>query len=146
MNVLNKLECLSLASFSVLVWCMWVRPGTYSRVEHLKVLSSGRLRQTLADSGRLRQTLADSGRLRQTPADSGRLRQTPADSADSGRLRQTPALLTHIGPRWRGLAWTNTLAYYKHLYITNIKSFITLVPGGVAAAEDRMAHIYNTMK
>jgi hypothetical protein len=29
----NKLECFSLAGF---VWCLWVRPGTCPRVEHLK--------------------------------------------------------------------------------------------------------------
>ncbi len=29
----------------------------------------------------------------------------------------------------KGLVGTNTLAYYKHLYITDVKSFIILVPG-----------------
>jgi hypothetical protein len=28
-------ECLSMASFSSLVQCLWVRPGAYPRVEHL---------------------------------------------------------------------------------------------------------------
>ncbi len=30
-NFLNKPEGLSLASFSSLVYCLWVRPGTYSK-------------------------------------------------------------------------------------------------------------------
>jgi hypothetical protein len=30
-NFLNKLEGLSLASFSSLVYCLWVRSGTYSK-------------------------------------------------------------------------------------------------------------------
>ncbi len=32
----NKPEYLSLASFSSLVWWLWVRPGAYPRMEHLK--------------------------------------------------------------------------------------------------------------
>ncbi len=32
----NKLECLSLASLSSLFYCLRVRPGAYSRVDHLK--------------------------------------------------------------------------------------------------------------
>ncbi len=32
----NKLECLSLASLSSLVYYLWVRPGAYPRVEHFK--------------------------------------------------------------------------------------------------------------
>jgi hypothetical protein len=32
----NKLECLLLASLSSLVKRLWVRPGAYPRVEHLK--------------------------------------------------------------------------------------------------------------
>jgi hypothetical protein len=35
MDFRKKLECLSLASFSSLVMCLWVRPGAYPRVEHL---------------------------------------------------------------------------------------------------------------
>jgi hypothetical protein len=36
-----------------------------------------------------------------------------------------------LNPRlgWKGLSGTNTLAYYKHLYITTVKSFMTLTPG-----------------
>ncbi len=36
MAFLNKLECLSVASLSSLVWCLWVRSGAYPKVEHLK--------------------------------------------------------------------------------------------------------------
>jgi len=37
MNVRNKLQCLSLATFSCLVCCIWVaRPGSNPRVEQLK--------------------------------------------------------------------------------------------------------------
>ncbi len=32
----NKLECLFLAGS---VYCLWVRPGTYPRMEHLKAAS-----------------------------------------------------------------------------------------------------------
>jgi hypothetical protein len=32
----NKLECLSLASYSSLVKCVWLRPGAYPRADHLK--------------------------------------------------------------------------------------------------------------
>ena len=35
-NFYNKLECLSLVGLSSLVYCLWVRPGPYPRVEHLK--------------------------------------------------------------------------------------------------------------
>ncbi len=37
----NKLECLSLAIRSSLVLCLWVRPGAYPRVQHLKGASLG---------------------------------------------------------------------------------------------------------
>ena len=30
---------------------------------------------------------------------------------------------------WKGLPWTNTLAYYKHWYIMDAKSFIRFAPG-----------------
>jgi hypothetical protein len=36
MDFCNKLECLSLASLSGLAYYLWVRPGAYPRVEHLK--------------------------------------------------------------------------------------------------------------
>jgi hypothetical protein len=39
----NKLECLSLASLSSLVYFMWARPGAYPRVEHLKDASLGQV-------------------------------------------------------------------------------------------------------
>jgi hypothetical protein len=37
----NKLECLSLASRSSLVYCLLARLGAYPRVEHLKGSSIG---------------------------------------------------------------------------------------------------------
>jgi hypothetical protein len=37
-----------------------------------------------------------------------------------------PALLADIKQGWEGLPGTNTLAYYTHSYITNVKSFMTL--------------------
>ncbi len=37
----NKQEYLSLASLSILVYCLWVRTGAYPRVEHLKGASLG---------------------------------------------------------------------------------------------------------
>jgi hypothetical protein len=37
----NKLVCLSLASLSSLVYCLWERPGAYTRVEYLKGASLG---------------------------------------------------------------------------------------------------------
>jgi len=37
----NKLECLSLASRSSLVYCLWVLLGTYPIVDHLKGASFG---------------------------------------------------------------------------------------------------------
>jgi hypothetical protein len=39
------------------------------------------------------------------------------------------ALPTNIGLSWKGLPRTNTLAYYKKLYIAAVKSFIGLAPG-----------------
>jgi len=39
------------------------------------------------------------------------------------------ALPTNIRLGWKGLAGTNTLAYYEHLQITAVKSLITLTPG-----------------
>jgi hypothetical protein len=41
MNELNKVECLFLAGFSSLPIYLWVRPGAYPRVEHLKGASLG---------------------------------------------------------------------------------------------------------
>jgi hypothetical protein len=35
----NKLECLSLTCLSSLVYCMWVSPGAYPSVKHLKCAS-----------------------------------------------------------------------------------------------------------
>jgi len=37
----NKLECLSLASLSSLVLSLWVRPGAYPGVVHLKGAAIG---------------------------------------------------------------------------------------------------------
>jgi hypothetical protein len=48
----NKLECLSLASLSILVQYLWVRPGAYPRAEHLNVGSMG-LAQALLKKIRL---------------------------------------------------------------------------------------------
>jgi hypothetical protein len=36
MNVRIKLECLFLAVISTLVQCLWLTPGAYLQVEHLK--------------------------------------------------------------------------------------------------------------
>jgi hypothetical protein len=36
---------------------------------------------------------------------------------------------TNIRLGWKGVPGTNTLAYYKNLYLTAVKSFITLAPG-----------------
>ena len=52
MNFHNKLECLSLASLSSLVYCLWARSGAYPRVEHLKNSSIG-LAQALPTNIRL---------------------------------------------------------------------------------------------
>jgi hypothetical protein len=41
MDFHNKLECLSLARLSSLVYSLWARPGAYPRVEHLKGSSIG---------------------------------------------------------------------------------------------------------
>jgi hypothetical protein len=40
-NFRNKLECLFLASLSSLTYCLYARPGAYTRVEHLKGVSLG---------------------------------------------------------------------------------------------------------
>jgi hypothetical protein len=39
------------------------------------------------------------------------------------------ALPTKISIGWKRLSELNTLAYYENLYITDVKSFITLGPG-----------------
>jgi hypothetical protein len=44
-------------------------------------------------------------------------------------LGQAPALLTNIRLGWKGLPGTNTLAYYEHSQLTDVKRFITLDPG-----------------
>jgi hypothetical protein len=41
-----------------------------------------------------------------------------------------------IRPGWKGLPGTNTVAYYRHLYITEENSFIILVPGIVWMESD----------
>jgi hypothetical protein len=41
LNVHRKLERLSLASLSSLVYCLWVKPGAYHSVEHQKGTSLG---------------------------------------------------------------------------------------------------------
>ncbi len=41
MDFCNKLECLSLASLSILVSCLWLRPGAYPKLEYLKGASLG---------------------------------------------------------------------------------------------------------
>ncbi len=41
MNFPNKLECLSLASLSSLLYCLQVRKGAYPRVENLNDASLG---------------------------------------------------------------------------------------------------------
>jgi hypothetical protein len=40
-------------------------------------------------------------------------------------------LPTNITLGWKGLPWTNTLAYQEHLQIMDVKSFKTLGPGAV---------------
>jgi hypothetical protein len=40
-----------------------------------------------------------------------------------------PALPTNIRLGWKGWPVTKTLAYYEHLYIMAVKSFITFGPG-----------------
>jgi hypothetical protein len=41
MTFCNKLERLSMASFSILVYCLWARPGAYPIVQHQKGTSIG---------------------------------------------------------------------------------------------------------
>ncbi len=43
-------------------------------------------------------------------------------------LVYAPGLLTKIRIGWKGSPCTNSLAYYKHLSITSLKSFITFDP------------------
>jgi hypothetical protein len=42
MDFRNKLEYLSLASLSRIVYCLWARPGAYSTVENMKGASLGK--------------------------------------------------------------------------------------------------------
>jgi hypothetical protein len=42
------------------------------------------------------------------------------------------ALLTNIRLGWKCLPGTNTLAYYEHSEIMDVKSFITLCPGHIS--------------
>ncbi len=44
-------------------------------------------------------------------------------------ISQALALLTNIRLDWKGLPRTNTLAYYKHPFITAVTSFTILGPG-----------------
>ncbi len=41
LRIFYNSQCLTLASLSSLVQCLWVRPGTYPKVEHLKGASLG---------------------------------------------------------------------------------------------------------
>ncbi len=45
----NKLECFLLTNFSSLDYRLWVRPGTYRRVEHRKGASFGKAPTLLAN-------------------------------------------------------------------------------------------------
>ena len=47
----------------------------------------------------------------------------------SFRCSTLMALSTNIRRGLKGLAGTNTLAYYEHLQITAVKSLMTLTPG-----------------
>jgi hypothetical protein len=44
-------------------------------------------------------------------------------------LRKAMGLLENIRLGWKLLPRTNTIAYYKHSKISEVKSFITLGPG-----------------
>jgi hypothetical protein len=45
------------------------------------------------------------------------------------RVGYLPYPQTLLG--WKGLPGSNTIAYYEHLLITDINSFITLCPGPI---------------
>jgi len=45
------------------------------------------------------------------------------------------ALPQNIRLGWKRLSGTNALAYYKNLQLTEVKSLITLAPGGVRFLE-----------
>jgi hypothetical protein len=53
-------------------------------------------------------------------------------------LGHSPALLANIRQGWKGLAGTNTLAYYDHSSIAALKGLITLVPGLERVDLDRL--------
>ncbi len=38
------------------------------------------------------------------------------------------AFFANIRLSWKGLPWTNTLAYYRHLYIVAVKNFYNMGP------------------
>ncbi len=57
--------------------------------------------------------------------ESTRVKQLPGAPL-LGRLLASP---TNVRLGWKGLPRTNTLAYYKNLTITAVKSFIVLAPG-----------------
>ncbi len=47
----------------------------------------------------------------------------------SASLSYALALLTNIRLAWKGLQETNTLAYYMHVQITDVKTFVALAKG-----------------
>ncbi len=56
----------------------------------------------------------------------GKAMSLPKDGAP---LWYAPALPVSISLGWKSLPWTNPLAYFENLHITDIKSFIKLDPG-----------------
>ncbi len=54
---------------------------------------------------------------------------TYSGAHESASLGQALAFLTNIRLGWKGLPGANTLAHYKYLFITTVKSFITSSPG-----------------
>ncbi len=55
-------------------------------------------------------------------------------------LESAPILIANIGLGWKGLAMTNTLAYYEHSLITELKSFITFCPKSSSYNSYLLAH------
>jgi hypothetical protein len=53
------------------------------------------------------------------------------------------ALTTNIRLDWKGLAGTDTLAYYEHSSITDVKSFIKLGLGILTKEEEESIQVKN---
>jgi hypothetical protein len=72
----------------------------------------------------------------------GKAKSLPIEHLKGALLMYSPALSKNIRLGWKGLPVKNTLAYYEHLQITTVKSFITLGTGPTVASTFKLYPSY----